>query len=419
MKKILVIDESALFRDYISKKLEAYNFEVIQGKNGLDGTVKMRSEMPDLVIMDYFLSRKGSKELLEEKKNDPNTANVPTIMVASKIDKQKIVEIAKYGVKKFFTKPIKIDSLLKTISEILNVQLDIDNTPCIIEAHFNEEILFIEVAQGLNKEKIELLKYKITELLELYQVKIPKILVMMSNIELTDKDSGKLRFLMETILEHSNTKQKFIKVLTASDFVQNYIKSSDEYNEIEVVENLNKAMDSLIGLKPDDYAHDEVVRDKILTSSAPKKEQDESFQMRFEDQKVEELEDRLESLGEDITIAVVDDDIVIQELVETVFSETDWNIHVYENGKQFVDALNGHSYDLVFLDLMMPEMNGFQVMQYLKEKNYDIPVIVFSALSRKETVVKAVSFGIHSYMIKPLKPELIVQKTAEVLGRSF
>jgi CheY-like chemotaxis protein len=201
--------------------------------------------------------------------------------------------------------------------------------------------------------------------------------------------------------------------------VKKYIRSSDDYNDIEVVENLNQAMDSLIGLKPDDYAHDDVVRDKILTSTAPKKEQQESFQMRFEDQKVEELEDKLESLGENISIAVVDDDIVIQELVQTVFSETNWNVHVYENGKQFVDTIDDHDYDLVFLDLMMPEMNGFQVMEHLKAKNYNVPVIVFSALSRKETVVKAVSYGIHSYMIKPLKPELIVQKTAEVLGRSF
>ena len=123
MKKIMIIDESALFRDYISNKLKAYNFNVIEGKSGLEGIVKMRNEMPDLVIMDYFLSRKSSTEVLQEKKNNPNTQSIPVIMVSSKIDKSKLVEIAKFGVKKFFSKPIKIDTLLKTISELLNVQL--------------------------------------------------------------------------------------------------------------------------------------------------------------------------------------------------------------------------------------------------------------------------------------------------------
>lgn len=419
MKKILIIDESALFRDYISKKLEAYSFEVIQAKSGLDGMVKMRSEMPDLVIMDYFLSRKSSMEVLAEKKENPNTVDIPVILVAAKIDKSKVMEIAKFGVKKFFSKPVKIDALLKTISELLQVPLDIDNTPCIIEAHFNDDILFIEIAQGLNREKIELLKYKLTELLELYQVKTPKILIMMSNIELNSEDSGKLRFLLETIIEYGNTRAKYIKILTNSDFVKDYIASDEQFEEIGVANNLGDAMDELLGLKPDDYAHDEVVHDKLLTSSAPKKDQEESFQLRFEDQNVEALEERLDSLGENITIAIVDDDIVIQELVKTVFSETGWETIVYENGKSFVEGVEVHDFDLVFLDLMMPEMNGFQVMEYLKKKNIDVPVIVFSALTRKETVVKAVGYGIHSYMIKPLKPELIMQKTAEILGRSF
>ena len=47
-KKILVIDESALFLDYLTKKLEENGFEVVQGRNGLDGTAKMRAELPDL-----------------------------------------------------------------------------------------------------------------------------------------------------------------------------------------------------------------------------------------------------------------------------------------------------------------------------------------------------------------------------------
>jgi DNA-binding response OmpR family regulator len=118
-------------------------------------------------------------------------------------------------------------------------------------------------------------------------------------------------------------------------------------------------------------------------------------------------------------VAVVDDDVVIQELVGTVFSETAWKLHNFNNGRELLDAMKETEFDLIFLDLMMPEVNGFQVLQHLSNEKVDTPVIVFSALSKKETVIKAVGYGIKSYMIKPLQPEQLMKKAEEVLNTSF
>ena len=417
-KKILLIDESKLVRDYLTKKLEEHEFQVTQAQNGLDGSIKMRNEMPDLIVMDHYLSRKSSIEILKEKAENRNVQGIPVIIMGSQLDRTNLLKLAKFNVKKVFSKPIKMDSFIQTVSELLNVSIDFDSTPCIIEAHFNDDILFIEIAQGLNKEKIELLKYKITELLELYQVSVPKILIMMSNLELTKEDAGKLRFLLDTLIEYGNTKPKYIKVLTSSDFIKNFIAESGDYSEMGVADNLSEAMDDLLGLRPDQIAHDEVVSNKLLRATAPKKEGEESIQLRFDSEKSgEEAPSSL--LRGNIEVAVVDDDIVIQQLVETVFSETEWKLQIYENGKKFVEDLPNHNFSLVYLDLMMPEMNGFQVLEYLREKEIQVPVIVFSALSRKETVVKAVSYGIHSYLIKPLKPNELMNKAIEILNANF
>lgn len=420
MKKVLIIDESSLFRDYLSKTLERFNFQILQAVNGLDGSVKMRNELPDLIIMDYYLSRKSSQDVLKEKRLNPNLASIPVIIVSSKLDKQKILEVANYNVKKCFSKPLKLDALLKTISEILAVKLEIDTTPCIIEAHFNEDILFIEIAQGLNSEKIDLLRYKIIELLELYQVKVPKILVMMSSLDLKPEDSGKLKTLFHLILEQGNTFARYIKVLTNNAFVNKVLQSDKELEKIEIYSNLEQAMDDLIGIKPDLIAHDEIARQKLLTSSKPKRDKEESFQFRFDG----ERETPKEGLGMDrlfpgANVAVVDDDIVIQELMKTVLAETSWNVTVFNNGREFIRVVDKESFDVVFLDLMMPEMNGFQVLQHLRQVGKEFPIIVFSALSKKETVVKAVSYGINSYMIKPLKPEKILRKALEILNANF
>ena len=135
--------------------------------------------------------------------------------------------------------------------------------------------------------------------------------------------------------------------------------------------------------------------------------------MRFDNEKTFM---ELETFGDEINIAIVDDDLVIRQLVKTVFRNLKWNIELFENGKQFVDNVSSDKYDLVFLDLMMPEMDGFSVLKYLRDNNINNPVIVLSALSRKETVLKAVNYGVKSYMIKPLKPDAIQRKTAEVLN---
>ena len=167
MKKVLVIDESQLFRDYLKKKLQDYGFEVELAVSGLDGSSKLRSVMPDLLITDYNLSRKSALDLLKEKHADPNTRDIPVIMASAKVGRDALMQVAAYNVRKFLMKPIRVDALLKALSETLGVEVAIDTTPCIVEAHVNEDILFIEVAQGLNREKIDLLRYKIHELLDL------------------------------------------------------------------------------------------------------------------------------------------------------------------------------------------------------------------------------------------------------------
>lgn len=420
MSTILIVDESPLFRRYLSQKLQAYGFDVIEGANGLDGWVKMRSELPDLVIMDYFLSRKSSLEVLEEKKANRNTEGIPLIMVASKIDKNKVIELAGYNVKKILSKPVRMERLLKMVSDILGQEIKVDETPCVIEAHFNEDILFIEISRGLNIEKIEQLQYKIAELLELYQIRKPKVLVMMAGLELPDEHRSKLMMLLDTVVNSAQSSRRLIKVLTNNENAKKWIAESDEFSEIEVIASLDEAMDSLLGLKADEIAKDEVARERVLKSSAPKQDRDETIQMRFDAEELQhEDQQRSSVFSSEAQVAVVDDDVVIQELVSTVFSETAWNLRSFSNGREFLEALKEQQFDLIFLDLMMPEVDGFQVLQQLSNDGVETPVIVFSALSKKETVIKAVGYGIMSYMIKPLKPEQLMKKAEEVLNTSF
>ena len=79
------------------------------------------------------------------------------------------------------------------------------------------------------------------------------------------------------------------------------------------------------------------------------------------------------------------------------------------NGRNALDMLEERQYDLILLDIMMPEMNGYDVLQYLKS-NPDlrhIPVVMLSALDEMESVVRCIKMGAEDYLFKPFDRTLL------------
>jgi CheY-like chemotaxis protein len=413
MKSILLITDSSTLREYLGKKLESYGIKVWVGSNGLDGMLKLRTNALtlDLVIVDYCISRMGGFEFLETKQKDPNTTSIPVIIIASKIDKNEILSFSKMNVKKICSKPIKIDSLFQAISETLKMNLTLDSTKCVIDTHVNEDIIFIEIAYGLNKEKIDLLGFKIRELQELYELKHPKVLVIMSNIEITRADAEKLESFLRVITEKAKIPPKAVKILTNSGFTGRYVSENEDFSKIEVCDSLEKAMDALTGMKVTDFITEGksiVMKDFLVVKGVAN---EETLNMKFQEECIPEV-----STQRDITVGIIDDDMVAQSIVSNAVSELNYTTKVYDNGRLFLEDIGCTEFDMIFLDLMMPEVDGFGVLKALKEKNINVPVVIMSALSRKETVVQALKYGVHSYIIKPITPSDIMRKAAEIVN---
>ena len=416
MKTILVINDSSLLRDFLEKQLREYGFEVIQAINGLDGWGKIRKESPDLIIMDYFLTRKSSMEILNSMTHDPNVGRIPVIMTISKLEKKQVMELARMGVQKILNKPVRIDALLQALTELLHVAIEMDDTPCILDAHLNDQILFVEIARGFNREKINLLRYKIAELIKLYSVPDPRILILMTDIEFRNEDKSKLEILLEEIMGFVSRPDR-IRVLTVSPEIKAYLSGHVMLSEIEVSKSLEEAIDGLLGIKGMESltAEQDNVQDRFF--SAKQDLQSEDFQLNFQK---EASYESLNRLGGKVRIAVVDDDMIVREIIRNAFAATGWEIVPFTDGLAFVEHLEkDKEFDLLFLDLIMPELNGFAVLQMMNGHKIDIPTIILTALSRKESVIKAQEFGVSSYLIKPIKPEGILAKASEILGANF
>lgn len=97
-----------------------------------------------------------------------------------------------------------------------------DPTPCILETRVNEDVIFIELAQGLNRDKIELLQFRIIELIEAYKLAEAKILIILTDLNLTYADTANLEYLIDNILAVKVVSHKNLKVLTLNQFVRDF-----------------------------------------------------------------------------------------------------------------------------------------------------------------------------------------------------
>ena len=423
-KSVLIIDESDLFREYLKDRLTAGGLVVETAINGLDGTVKLRNSIPDLVIVDYSLTRRTCKELLEEKNRNPNTSAIPVILTAQQIDKNRLLELVPFKIKRVIMKPIKIDGLFATLSDIIGTKLEVDLTPCVIEAHVNDNIVFVEIAKGLNREKVDLLRFKITELLELYNIHDPRILVMLSDMDMSFVDGTNLELLLRILLDRAGAKARHIKLLTNSTFAREFVQGRTDFANLEVVTNLQYAMDGLLtDFDPQVEMRGgraDVLAERILSAQTHESSR-ESIEMRFEGETVKKplSLDILREVGQGLSIAVVDDDFIIQELIKTTFGAISASVTAYEKGSEFIEAAKTRNFDLVFLDIVMPGMDGFQVLARLRAEDIELPIIILSAVSQREAVMRAFQAGVRSYLIKPLKPDQILKKTLEILKANF
>jgi DNA-binding response OmpR family regulator len=421
MKQVLIIDETALFREYLKEKLGENDIETLVGINAIDGISKMRNQAPDLLILDYHLSKQGFLEVLKQKKANPNTVNIPVIILAQHIDQKRLIELVPYNVKKVFTKPVKIDLLFETLSELLGVSFSIDESPGIVEVHVNDDIIFIEIAQGLNRDKLDLLRFKILELTGLYDIRVPRVIIMISDIKLGFADALNLEKLLNTVLEASGARRRHVRILTRDDFVRQFITGRKEYADIEVVSNLQYAMDDLLGEPERGGSKAELISDKVLSVGAAAGVQAEAMVLKFDTEErgrglsLEEARDLIRSLR----IAVIDDDPVILESIQNTFGKTGASVTVFSGGEEYLRLSEGAEFDLMFLDLMMPGMDGFELLRALQARNIGYPVIVISAITQRETVIKAFQMGVKSYLIKPLKADDLFKKSMEILKANF
>ena len=118
-------------------------------------------------------------------------------------------------------------------------------------------------------------------------------------------------------------------------------------------------------------------------------------------------------------ILIVDDEPFNVDYLEQELEEAEYATASAANGQEALEKVRSEAPDLILLDIMMPVMDGFQVLRRLKadETTRDIPVIVISASNNLESVVRGIQLGAEDYLPKPFEPVLLHARICSSLER--
>ena len=113
-------------------------------------------------------------------------------------------------------------------------------------------------------------------------------------------------------------------------------------------------------------------------------------------------------------VLVVDDEKTIADLIEVYLKSEDYNVYKFYNGQDALNCIDNIKIDLALLDVMLPDVNGFNICQRIREKHH-FPVIMLTANSEEIDKITGLTLGADDYITKPFQPlEMIARVKAQL-----
>ncbi|MEO6696026.1 MAG: response regulator transcription factor [Ignavibacteria bacterium] len=115
-------------------------------------------------------------------------------------------------------------------------------------------------------------------------------------------------------------------------------------------------------------------------------------------------------------IFIIDDDVKLTDLLKDYLKQYSFLPHSYDNPVDALNHLRNNNYDLIVLDIMLPEMDGFETLKELR-KFSDIPVIMLTARGETMDKIVGLELGADDYLAKPFEPRELVARMQSVFRR--
>ena len=121
--------------------------------------------------------------------------------------------------------------------------------------------------------------------------------------------------------------------------------------------------------------------------------------------------------SEGLTLLLVDDDAELCEMMREFFEQNGHTLHCVRNGTEGLKCAMEQKYDLVILDVMLPGLNGFTLLNQLRRRR-EIPVIMLTARTGPQDRIQGLEAGADDYLPKPFDPDELLARVRAVLRRT-
>ena len=121
MARILIVDDSATQTYSLKKILTKYGHDVITASDGLEGVQTAKAELPDLILMDVVMPKLNGFQATRQLTKNASTSHIPIILVTTKDQETDEVWGMRQGAKRYVTKPVDENLLIKNINELLGI----------------------------------------------------------------------------------------------------------------------------------------------------------------------------------------------------------------------------------------------------------------------------------------------------------
>jgi CheY-like chemotaxis protein len=117
-------------------------------------------------------------------------------------------------------------------------------------------------------------------------------------------------------------------------------------------------------------------------------------------------------------ILIVDDDEMVRIALNELLRPEGYEVMIVSSGKEAIKKVDETSYDLLMLDIIMPEMDGFELCRKIREReNYrETPIVFLTAKSREEDKTEGLEAGANLFLSKPISPDKLLEIVSDTIG---
>lgn len=117
-------------------------------------------------------------------------------------------------------------------------------------------------------------------------------------------------------------------------------------------------------------------------------------------------------------IILIEDESSVVSFIKKGLQELDYEISVAPDGNTGIKMVDNNDFDMIILDIMLPDINGLEVCKEIRKKNKTVPILFLTALDSSENIVMGLESGGDDYLVKPFKFIELVARIKSLLRRS-